>query len=114
MKKVPIVCRPLFCFLMVLSSASVTLSDVVGVFYDSTVPQSDFAASEITMALHGKDHIAELKPLSELSPEYPNQKIVLSLAAHNAACQVLSVQGGATLSGLGEQAYALRTTTKGV
>ena len=106
-------CHPFYCIMLVLLLASITHANVVGVFYDSTVPQSDFAASEIKTALHGKDHTVELKPLSELSTEYPNQKIVLSLAAHSAAGQVLSIQGGATLSGLGEQAYALRTTTKG-
>jgi len=106
--------RPLFCcFILVLLLTSFGFADVVGIFYDSTVAQSDFAASEIQMALQGKNHTAELKPLSELSPDYSHQKIVLSLAADSAACQVLSIQGGATLSGLGEQAYALRTTTKG-
>ena len=113
MKKISLVCHPFFCFLLVLLLTPVTLADVVSVFYDSTVPQSDFAASEIKMALQGKNHTAELKRLSELSPDYPNQKIVLSLAADSAASQVLSIQGGATLSSLGEQAYALRTTTKG-
>jgi hypothetical protein len=48
-----------------------------------------------------------------LSPEYPHQKIVLSLADDSTACQVLSVQGSSTISGLGEQAYAIRTATKG-
>jgi len=113
MKKQSFIDRPFFCFLSVLLLASVTCADVVGVFYDSEVPQSDFAAREIQTALQGKNHTAELKPLSELSPDYLHQKIVLSLASDSAATQVLSVQGGATLSGLGEQAYALRTTTKG-
>ena len=40
-------CHPFYCFVLVLPLTSITLADVVGIFYDSTVPQSDFAASEI-------------------------------------------------------------------
>ncbi len=100
-------------FVVALLLVPAATADVVGIFYDGTVPQADFAAKEIMEALRGTDHQAEPEPLSELGPDYPNQKIVLSLATDSAAGQVLSIQGGATLSGLGEQAYALRTTTKG-
>ena len=97
----------------VLLLASPVAGDVVGIFFDSEVPQSDFAASEIQTALQGKGHTAELKPLSELNVDYPEKKIVLCLASDSATCEVLSLQGSSTISGLGEQAYALRTATKG-
>lgn len=113
MKRLSCVCRPVVCCMWILLLSSTGFADIVGVFYDKNIPQSNFAASEIKVALQGRDHTAELKPLSELAPEYPHKKIVLSMASDKVACQVLSIQGGATISGLGEQAYALRTATRG-
>jgi len=51
--------------------------------------------------------------MSELNADYPDKKIVLCLASDGVACEVLSLQCSSTISGLGEQAYALRTATKG-
>ncbi|WP_146599216.1 hypothetical protein [Novipirellula aureliae] len=99
--------------MFVLLLTSPVAGDVVGIFFDSEVPQSEFAASEIQTALQGKGHTAELNPLSELSVDYAEKKIVLCLASDGIACEVLSLQGSSTISGLGEQAYALRTATKG-
>ena len=113
MKQSSNLCHPFYCFMLVLLLTSVTFADVVGIFFDSMVAQSEFAASEIKMALQGKNHTAELKRLSELSPDYPNQIIVLGLATDSTVSQMLTAQGGTTSLGLGEQAYALRTTTVG-
>ena len=113
MKKTTLGYQALFSVICVLLLTSPVAGDVVGIFFDSEVPQSEFAASEIQTALEGKRHTAELKPLSELNVDYPEKKIVLCLASDSAACEVLSLQGSSTISGLGEQAYALRTATKG-
>lgn len=113
MKKLFLSCRTTLTIITVLLLTSGGFADVVGVFYDNKVPQSSFAASEIEKALKGKNHTAEMKSLSALSAEYPNQKIVLNLAATSETNQMLTAQGGKTPSDLGEQAYALRTTMKG-
>ena len=57
------VCRLSACFMLVVLLTSVGFADVVGLYYYSSVPQSDFAAREIQTALQGKNHTAELKPL---------------------------------------------------
>ena len=106
--------RWLFGFLMVALSNSMTArSEIVGIFFDNTLPQSTFAASEIQQALANKKHTVELRALSSLSEEYTHRKIVLALDGVDAVNKALLTQGEKVPSGLGEQAYALRTTTNG-
>jgi hypothetical protein len=113
MERVYRVCRLFNCFILVVLLTSDAFADRVGIFYDNTVPQSEFAAKDIQTALQGKNHTAELKGLSALSADYPHRRIVLGLVGDSMVGSLLKAQGGIAASGLGEQAYALRTTTQG-
>ena len=93
MKKTTLGYQALFSVMCVLLLTSPVAADMVGIFFDSDVPQSEFAASEIETALQVKDHTAELKPLSEWSADYPEKKIVLCLASDNDTCEVLNEKG---------------------
>jgi len=49
-------------------------------------------------------------PVASLKTSYPNKKVVIALASNTAVTAMLAAQGGSKPDGLGEQAYALRTT----
>jgi hypothetical protein len=87
-------------------------AETIGVFYDKTVPQFEFAASDIKTALEKKGFVAELKPIADLSVSYANKKIVIALKSNASVLALLAKQGGTItkLDTLGEQAFALRTT----
>ncbi|QDU89003.1 hypothetical protein Pla175_23880 [Pirellulimonas nuda] len=102
------------CIVLLLSLTSAGSAEVVDVYCDSTVPQSDFAASEIQLALKRKGFDSERKPLAELNPDDPHSKIVLGQADNRALRKVLSDRDGKFPSELGEQAYAIRTTKESV
>ncbi len=85
----------------------------VGIFHDSLISQHAFAAKEIRAALEAKGLQAEMRTLGEFSPTYPNRKIVIALAANSTITAALAAAGGDPVVGLGEQAYAIRTTTTG-
>ncbi|MDF7808679.1 hypothetical protein P4E94_14610 [Pontiellaceae bacterium B12219] len=104
--------RWLFGVLLVaLSNSMIAHSEVVGIFFDQTLPQSSFAASEIQEALADRNCTVELRSLSSLSEVYPHPKIILARVGDDAVKKALLAQGGQIPDGLGEQAYALRTTT---
>jgi hypothetical protein len=103
-----------YAFLMsALMVPMMGFSETVGVFYDASVEQIKFAAGDIKTALASKGHTAELLSLTALNGTYANKKIVLALASNATVTSALSAQGGTAPTGLGEQAYALRTTTQG-
>jgi hypothetical protein len=89
---------------------AVIFAETVGVFYDSAVPQIVFAAEDVKTALETKGFAVEMRSLSNLSGSYAHKKVVIALASNTSVTAVLAGQGGASLPGLGEQAYALRTT----
>jgi hypothetical protein len=99
------------CFLT-FAFPAVLFAEKVGVFFDSKVPQISFAAGDIKTALESKGFIAEMLDLSKLKSGYSNKKVVIALASNNELTKLFAAEGGATPSGLGEQSYALRTTTK--
>ncbi len=86
-------------------------AETVGVFYDSSVEQIKFAAGDVKTALEGKGHTVEMLALSTLDAAYANKKVVIALTSDNATTSILTAQGGVLPSTLGEQAYALRTTS---
>jgi hypothetical protein len=92
---------------------SAAFAEKAGVFYDSTVEQIKFAATDIQTALTAKGYTVEMLPLSSLSTSYANKKVVIALASNSTVTGILLKQGGTAPSGLGEQAYTLRTTTQG-
>jgi hypothetical protein len=87
-------------------------AEMVGVFYDMAVPQITFAAVDVKKALEGKGFTVESSDLATLTTAYPNKKVVIALSSNTVATTVLTNQSGALPTGLGEQAYALRTTTQ--
>lgn len=99
------------CF-MALAIPTLVFAETVGVFYDSKVAQIKFAAEDIKTALESKNFTIEMLPLTALDAKYANKKVVLSLASNMAVNKIVTSQGGATPTGLGEQAYALQTTSK--
>jgi len=88
-------------------------AEEAGVFYDATAEQIKFAAADIQKALEDKGYTVELFPLSSLNNSYANKKVVIALATDTAITRIFLNQGGTAPSGLGEQAYALHTTTQG-
>jgi hypothetical protein len=86
-------------------------SQTVGVFYDTSNEQMKFAAGDVKAALEAKSFTVEMRALSTLTSSYANKKVVISLVSDSNATSVFTSQGGTLPTGLGEQAYALRTTT---
>lgn len=99
--------------MLTILMAFVVHAQKVGVFFDSNVPQIKFAAWDVKEALESKNFTVEMLPLTSLNAKYANRKVVIAVASNKAITKVLTNQGGAIATGLGEQAYALRTTKKG-
>ena len=108
----------MFRFIKILSILTLLANTVnaekIGVFYDKSIPQFEFAASDIKVALEQNSYEVELRPIAELSAKYRNKKIVISLKSNSSVIELLAKQDGdnSTLDKLGEQAFALRTTNK--
>ncbi|MGJ8640310.1 MAG: hypothetical protein ACSHYA_13055 [Opitutaceae bacterium] len=100
-----------FALLMCFSSIAAHAA-VVELFYDKTLPQSEFAASEVRQALESKNHSVELKSLTSFSAQSKNSKVILALEDDSDLKNKLMNQGGDVPTNLGEQAYALRTTSQ--
>jgi hypothetical protein len=98
--------------ILVFTIPYMSLAQKVGVFYDAKVPQIKFAAEDIKTALETKKFSVEMLPLTSLKASYPNKKVVLALESNSNVTKLLQLQGGKLPSGLGEQAYALRTTNQ--
>ena len=91
---------------------NVIKAETIDVFYNKTIPQFEFAATDIKDALENNGFEVELKSIADLSANYANKKIIIALKSDDAAIKVLLEEGGGTveLDKLGEQAFALRTT----
>ena len=87
------------------------IGETISVFYNPATPQHAFAAGDIKTALEAKNFTVEIKDLSTLTENYERKKVVIALATNTQVTTLLSNQGGGAATGLGEQAYALRTTT---
>ena len=90
--------------------APIVSAETVGVFYDPSVGQIAFAAGDVKTALERRKFTVEMLELTSLSAGYSNKKIVLALGSDPVVTKLLAAQGGRVMSGLGEQAYELRTT----
>ncbi len=96
--------------LALIISPKQVFSETVGVFFDSSVPQIEFAAGDVKTALEAKSFTVEMLPLNALNAKYANKKVVLSLASNKEIVKLLSIQEGINPAELGVQAYGLRTT----
>ena len=102
----------LFILIGLAGAAPVSaFADTIAVFYNSATPQHEFAAGDIKTALEALGFRVELNDLSSLDDGYKGKKVVIALDSNAAVTSLLSDQGGTKVSGLGEQAYSLRTTT---
>jgi hypothetical protein len=89
----------------------ITSAETVGVFFDANIEQVKFGANDVKSALESKNFTVELLPISSLTPAYSHKKIVITVVTDSNASGIFSNQGGTRPDSLGEQAYALATTT---
>lgn len=88
-------------------------AETVGVYYDTTAEQIEFAAGDVKTALESRHFTVEIIDIGKLNDAYPNKKVVIALGTDIRVKEILSALGGTFPSGLSEQVYALRTTTQG-
>lgn len=96
--------------IVALAMPAMVCAETVGVFYDPAVAQIKFAAGDVKAALESKNFTVEMLPVASLKASYPNKKVVVALASNAAVTALLAAQGGSKVTGVGEQAYGLRTT----
>jgi hypothetical protein len=100
-----------FCIaLLFFSSCLASSAQTISIFYDSAIPQHEFAVKDIKTALEAKKFSVKIKSLSALTPNFKGEKVVIALASDAKIVEMLKAQGGATAPNLISQAYALRTT----
>lgn len=99
-------------FLVVVFMANNLFAKEVGVFYDHSVPQFEFAASDISSALEKHGHTVLIKQIAELSKNNLDCNIIIALKSNTSVIDLLSKNKGAVINSLVDQSYALRTTTK--
>jgi hypothetical protein len=104
--------RSLSILFIIAFVANTVNAEMIGVFYDHSIPQFEFAASDIKGALENNGFDVDLKPIAELSVTYGMKKVVISLKSNSSVIDLFVKEGGSRdkLGNLGEQAYALRTT----
>jgi len=102
----------LWPLLALLGIATPSSAETIRLYFDPATPQIGFAADDIKTALEKHKHTVETADLAALSKAGPGKKIVLAAATDKAVASLLSAEGGKPAPGLGEQAYAIRSTTK--
>lgn len=98
--------------IVALALPVVVFAETVGVFFDSNVPQIKFAAGDVKTALESKGFTVEMLPLASLKSNYSGKKVIIALSANAEVVKLMTGEGASTPTGLGEQAYTLRTTKK--
>lgn len=99
--------------IVALAMQTMVFAETIGVFYDSTVEQIEFAAGDVKTALESKGFTVEMQSINQLNAVYANKKVIIALATDRGVKAILTARGGTAPTGLGEQAYALRTTNQG-
>jgi len=102
--------KVLSTFIMAMISF-LAFGETVAVFFDSTIEQHKFAAYDIKAAIESRGSIVEFTELSTLKNDYEGKKIVIALANNKSVDGFLKKEGGSGALNMGEQAYALRTTS---
>lgn len=97
---------------LAIAIPTVVSAQTVSIFSDNTVAQIKFAADDVKTALESKGFKVEMNALSKLKSNYANMKVVIALASNDEVTKLLSSEGGTIPTGLGEQAYSLRTTKR--
>lgn len=99
------------CAILLVALPTLGMSETVGVFFAQDVAQIEFAAQEVKAALESKRFAVEMRPLSALTASYDRKKVVIALASDRSVSALLAAQKENQPTGLGAQAYGLRTTT---
>lgn len=94
-----------------LINCETTANNTVTLFYNKAVPQHEFAANDIKTALEAKNFKVEFRDISTISDSPTGKKVVIALASNKEIASLLISQDIDKPNNLGEQAYALRTTT---
>ncbi|OYW74433.1 MAG: hypothetical protein B7Z37_17875, partial [Verrucomicrobia bacterium 12-59-8] len=100
------------CTALLFVIASPSSAETIRIYFDPAIPQIAFAAGDIQTALKKHKHTVETANLAALSKAGPGKKVVLALATDKSVAAMISAEGGKPASDLGEQAYAIRSTTK--
>ena len=95
---------------MALAVPAIVCAETIGVFFEPAVEQIKFAAGDVKAALEKNKFTVEMLPVASLNASYPNKKVVVALASDAIVTAALAAQGGSKATGLGQQAYSLRTT----
>jgi hypothetical protein len=101
----------IFFLFFLLAFFSVALkAETIGIFYNHSIPQFEFAASDIKAALINQNIEVEFLSIEKLSSKYTNKKIVLALKTNTSVIELLKKEGGKSIKidELVAQAYALR------
>lgn len=101
----------IICLLILLTPLA-SIAQKVGVFFDSNVPQIQFAAQDVKKALESRKLGVEMLPLSALKSSYSNSKVVIALTTDASVSSQLLGQAGKKMDKLTAQAYAIQTTSK--
>ena len=97
---------------VLVGNTSPAAAETVRLYFDPATPQIAFAAGDIKAALEMQKHTVQTYELTVLAQAGAGRKVVLALASDKAVASLLAAHGGKAAAGLGEQAYALRTTSK--
>lgn len=102
-------------FLIIIFSSAMLKAEVVGLFYNQSIPQAAFAASDIRNSLVKRGFEVEELSLEKLTTRYNRRKVVLALKSNDRTLNALKAENSdiTKLQKLGEQAYALRTSSAG-
>lgn len=86
-------------------------SQNVSVFYNTNIPQLEFAATDIKSSLEEKGYAVSLLPISKLSNNRKH-KIVLALKSNKKVLALLDKEGGSLnkINNLESQGYVIRST----
>ncbi|MFC1762562.1 hypothetical protein ACFL6U_10835 [Planctomycetota bacterium] len=110
-KTINIFVKSLLTSLILVIIPQMANGETIRVFYNPTTPQHAFAASDIKTALEARNFTVEIKTLSALTKSFTGKKVVIALASNRQVISLLTSQRD-SITELGEQAYALRTTTR--
>jgi hypothetical protein len=97
---------------LLLGFSAFSWAETVRLYFDPATPQIAFAVGDIKAALEKQKHTVETHNLAALPIAGAGKKIVLAVATDKTVVSMLLAQGGKPAGSLGEQAYALRTTTQ--
>ncbi len=102
--------RFVISFYLFVLTFSPLKAEKVGIFYNPSIPQFEFAVSDIKSALENQDYEVELLPITKLFSKYKNQKIIIALNSNAPVIKILEKEGGKSnkIEELDEQGYALR------